>query len=42
MSSMQFLQTWGVPIFIVLFSFYLYQLTHNYDVVMPNDWKPKG
>lgn len=42
MSSMQFLQTWGVPIFIVLFGFCLYQLTHNYDVVMPNDWKPKG
>ncbi|MDD2068594.1 hypothetical protein NPS49_09720 [Pseudomonas putida] len=42
MSSMQFLQTWGVPIFIVLFGFCLYQLTHNYDVVMPNDCKPKG
>lgn len=42
MSSMQFLQTWGVPIFIVLFGFCLYQLTHNYDAVDPSGWLPRG
>jgi purine-cytosine permease-like protein len=42
MSSMQFLQTWGVPIFVVLFGFCLYQLTHNYDAVGPSGWLPKG
>lgn len=40
MSSMQFLQTWGVPIFVVLFGFCLYQLTHNYDAVGPAGWLP--
>lgn len=42
MSSMQFLQTWGVPIFILLFGFCLYQLTHNYDAVGPSGWFARG
>jgi purine-cytosine permease-like protein len=42
MSSMQFLQTWGVPIFVALFAFCLYQLTQNYDVVGPSGWLPQN
>lgn len=41
MSSMQFLQTWGVPIFIILFGFCLWQLTHNYDAIGFSGWLPK-
>ncbi len=41
MSSMQFLQTWGVPIFIGLFAFCLYQLHQNYEVVGPSGWLPR-
>ncbi|KAF1015335.1 MAG: hypothetical protein GAK29_04601 [Acinetobacter bereziniae] len=41
MSSMQFLQTWGVPIFILLFGFCLWQLTHNYDAVGFSGWLSK-
>lgn len=42
MSSLQFLQTWGVPLFIGLFAFCLYQLTHNYEIVGPSGWLPTG
>lgn len=42
MSSMQFLQTWGVPIFIVLFGFCIWQLTHHYPAVSFSGWQPKG
>ena len=42
MSSMQFLQTWGVPIFILLFGFCIYQLTHHYDAVGPSGWHASG
>lgn len=42
MSSMQFLQTWGVPIFLVLFLIGLYQLATNYDVVGVASWMPKS
>jgi hypothetical protein len=36
------LQTWGVPIFILLFGFCLYQLTHHYDAVGPSGWHASG
>lgn len=42
MSSMQFLQTWGVPIFLVLFLVGLYQLTANYDIVGVSSWMPRN
>lgn len=42
MSSMQFLQTWGVPIFLLLFLIGLYQLATNYDVVGVASWLPKS
>jgi len=41
MTSMQFLQTWGVPIFLALFLFGLYELSANYDVIGPVGWIPK-
>lgn len=42
MASLQFLQTWGVPIFLALFGFGLYQLFSNFDVVIPEQWRPQG
>jgi cytosine permease len=42
MSSMQFLQTWGVPIFLILFLVGLYQLSVNYDVVGAASWMPRN
>lgn len=42
MSSLQFLQTWGVPLFIALFAFCIYQLTNNYEIVGPTGWLPNG
>jgi cytosine permease len=41
MTSMQFLQTWGVPIFLVLFLFGLYELSANYSIIGPVSWMPK-
>lgn len=41
MSSMQFLQTWGVPIFLVLFLFCLYELTFHFNVVGFSGWLPQ-
>ncbi|MCU5773649.1 cytosine permease [Erwiniaceae bacterium BAC15a-03b] len=42
MSSMQFLQTWGVPIFILLFGFCIWQLTHHYQPVGFSGWHAQG
>jgi cytosine permease len=42
MSSMQFLQTWGVPIFLVLFLFGLYELSTHYQIIGPASWMPKA
>jgi len=41
MTSMQFLQTWGVPIFLILFLFGLYELSVNYSIIGPKSWMPK-
>jgi cytosine permease len=42
MTSMQFLQTWGVPIFLILFCFGIYQLSAHYDIIGPVSWMPKS
>ncbi|MFC4305309.1 purine-cytosine permease family protein [Cohnella boryungensis] len=42
MSSMQFLQTWGVPIFLILFLVGLYNLSVNYDVIGVASWMPSN
>lgn len=42
MSSMQFLQTWGVPIFVVLFAFCMWQLAQDYTPIGFAGWQPKG
>lgn len=41
MSSLQFLQTWGVPIFLVLLGFCLFQLTHNFEATGLSGFVPK-
>ncbi|CAH6251031.1 MULTISPECIES: purine-cytosine permease family protein [Klebsiella pneumoniae complex] len=42
MTSLQFLQTWGGPIFIVLFGFCIWQLVHHYPVAGFDHWKARN
>lgn len=38
MHAMSFLQSWGFPIFLVLFAWGLWQLANNHDPVGPSGW----